>query len=42
METLAMLYIAVIKTDNCTASGRKITSESLLSPKCEYHEIKSK
>lgn len=42
METLATLYITVIKTDSCTVSGRKITSKGLLSPKCEYHDIKSK
>lgn len=42
METLAMLYVIITKTDSCTASGRKITSKGLLSPKCEYHDIKSK
>lgn len=42
METLAMLYVTITKTDSCTASGRKITSKGLLSPRCEYHDIKSK
>lgn len=42
VETLAMLYVTITKTDSCTASGRKITSKGLLSPRCEYHDIKSK